>query len=51
MDSVCINCKWYIHEEARITIDPYYSSPEEEYCDNNSENFLTEDGCYMYEEK
>lgn len=48
--SACMTCKNRHYEAARITADPYYSSPEEEWCEEDSDNFGSEDGCKYYEE-
>lgn len=48
--SICQNCRYCINHSARCGIDPYYDDPPELYCEEDSENFCTEDGCYRYEE-
>ena len=42
--TVCDDCKWNIWEE--ITQDLW-----EHFCEEDSKNFETEDGCYHYEER
>ena len=50
MSSVCLDCVNYCHVAAKIHIDPYFDEPPETWCEENSENFLTDDGCWLYEE-
>ena len=50
MESICNSCKYYRYYPEKITVDPYWSEPEEWECLEDSENFLTDDGCYRYEE-
>jgi hypothetical protein len=32
-DEECLECKHYHYAPAHLTADPYYSTPEELYCD------------------
>lgn len=47
--SWCEECRHCIVIPAKITVDPYDSSPEEIYCEEDSENFFTLDGCRHFE--
>lgn len=43
--SICCECRWskYIAQS--------YDSPAEDWCEQESENYGTQDGCYHYEVK
>lgn len=51
IDSICNECvsRRYIPE--RIAIDPADSYPAEEWCEEDSDNFGTEDGCFRFERR
>lgn len=48
IDSVCEVCinKCYLKGKVRGVMD---ADPDEYWCEEGSENFMTEDGCYKFE--
>ena len=50
MDSKCYEClhRIFIRGRSYGAMEDCY--PDEEYCEEESENFLTEDGCWRWEE-
>lgn len=48
IDSVCNECVSRCYIPERIAIDPADSYPAEEWCEEDSNNFQTEDGCYRF---
>ena len=50
-DSVCMECRHYWHLAARTDAPAEDCYPEEDDCAWESENLLTEDGCYHYEKR
>jgi len=49
MDSVCYSCVYRMYTPAHISADPSDDYPEEDWCEEDSSNFQTRDGCYQYE--
>lgn len=47
--SWCEECRHCIDIAPKITVDPYDSDPGEIYCEEDSENFFTPDGCRYFE--
>jgi len=49
MSSVCDRCRW--HTCQLVTTDPGWAGNQyEDDCEEGSDNFMTEDGCWHYEE-
>jgi len=49
-ESVCTRCKHYDYFPAKLNAPMEDCSPEESWCREDEENFLTDGGCYKYEE-
>lgn len=47
--SVCENCKFRCYTPAKTNAPPEDCYPAEEWCEEDSDNFMTDDGCYKYE--
>ena len=50
-ETVCSSCAFCRYTPAKTNAPPEDCYPAEEWCDEDSENFGTSDGCYHYEER
>lgn len=48
-DSCCLECLHCRYIPAKIAIDPADSYPSEDWCEEESENYGTKDGCRWFE--
>ena len=48
--SACDECLHRIFIKGRYYGPPEDCYPDDEYCDEDSDNFMTEDGCWRWEE-
>lgn len=51
MESICYRCIFYGCDKGCLSGPMEECYPPENWCEAQSENFLTEEGCYKYEEK
>lgn len=50
-NTCCVKCIYYRHIDGVTNADPDDCYPPEEWCEEDSDNFGTEDGCRNYEER
>ena len=51
LESICYRCIYYGCDKGCLSGPMEECYPPENWCEAQSENFLTEEGCYRYEEK
>lgn len=49
-ESICDDCIYRVYIKGKTNGPPEDCYPDEEYCEEESENFQTEDGCYRFQE-